>query len=179
MTWWRKSQPVAATVHPRPKPTGSRFGRGAAITALAISLIGGFEGLRTKAYLDPVKIPTICFGSTRGVKMGDEKTVEECKALLEVEIIEHELGIRKCLNNPDAIPEGAYVAFNSLAFNIGVGAFCNSTVLRRTNAGDYTGACEAILMWNKATFGGVKITLPGLTKRRQTERALCLGSLPP
>jgi lysozyme len=38
--------------------------------ALGTSLVAGFEGLRTRAYLDPVGIPTICYGHTNGVMLG-------------------------------------------------------------------------------------------------------------
>lgn len=142
--------------------------------AAAIALVGAFEGLRTVAYLDPVKIPTICFGSTRGVKIGDRKTVEECKALLQVELVEHEQGMRRCLTSPDTLPEGAYVAFVSFAFNVGTGAFCKSTLVRKANAGDIKGACAELSRWDRAAG----IRLPGLTKRRAEERRICENGLP-
>ena len=49
--------------------------------AVAVSVVGGFEGLRQSAYLDPVSIPTICYGETRGVKLGDTRTKAECDAM--------------------------------------------------------------------------------------------------
>ena len=151
----------------------SRLKKGAAIAALAISLVGGFEGLRTKAYLDVVKVPTICFGETRGVKMGDTKTVAECKAMLGEALADFETGMRKCLKNPDAIPAKPYVAFLSLAYNVGTGAFCRSTLVKRVNAGDIRGGCDELLKWDRA--GGVR--WQGLTRRRQEERSLCLSGL--
>lgn len=57
----------------------SRLKKGSAIAATAIALIGSWEGLRTVAYRNIVGIPTVCFGGTRGVKMGDRYTVDECK----------------------------------------------------------------------------------------------------
>ena len=50
--------------------------------ALTLSLISGFEGVRQAAYLDPVGVPTVCFGHTQGVMLGDTKTLEECHDLL-------------------------------------------------------------------------------------------------
>lgn len=141
--------------------------------ALAVAVVGGYEGLRTKAYRDVVGIPTVCFGETRGVKMGDAYTVEECRAMLGDGLVEFEAGVRKCLTAPDRIPDKPYVAFLSLSYNIGTGAFCGSTVARKANAGDLRGACDAILAWNKA--GGRVIA--GLTTRRQGERKLCLEGL--
>lgn len=140
--------------------------------SLAIGLIGGFEGLRTKAYRDNLAygIPTVCFGETRGVKMGDSYTVEECRAMLGDGLVEFEAGMRKCLKSPDAIPDNAYVAFLSLAYNIGTGAFCKSTLVRKLNAGDVRGACNELSKWTRA--GGKQVK--GLVNRRAAERELCL-----
>lgn len=138
--------------------------------SLAVGIVGAWEGLRTKAYRDVVGIPTVCFGETRGVKMGDQYTVDECKAMLGDALVEFETNMRRCLNNPDKIPDKPYVAFLSLSYNIGTGAFCRSTVARKANAGDLKGACDAILMWNRA--GGRVIQ--GLVNRRQDERKMCL-----
>ena len=148
----------------------SRLKKGAAITALALSLVGGFEGLRLKAYLDVVKVPTICFGETKGVRLGQEKTLPECKDLLVSSLQEHEAGMRKCLREPDALPEETYVAFLSFTYNVGVGAFCRSGLSKKANAGDIRGACNELPKWNKA--GGM--AWPGLTRRRAEERVLCL-----
>lgn len=146
----------------------SRLKRGSAVLIALTGLVGGFEGLREYAYRDPVGIPTICFGETRGVKIGDHYTAEQCKTMLGDRLIEFSAGVDKCL--PPGVPDKPYMAFVSLAYNIGVGGFCGSTVVRRVKAGDLKGACDAILMWNKARG----IPLPGLTKRRQAERAVCL-----
>lgn len=141
--------------------------------SLAVGLVGAWEGLRTKAYRDVVGIPTVCFGETRGVKMGDQYTVDECKAMLGDALAEFETGMRRCLTNPDKIPDKPYVAFLSLSYNIGTGAFCKSTVARKANAGDLKGACDAILAWNRA--GGRVIQ--GLVNRRQDERKMCLEGI--
>lgn len=149
----------------------SRFKKGGAVALLAIATIGGFEGMRTRAYLPlPNDVPTICFGSTKGVKLGDVKTVEECKDILLSDIQEHERGMRACLKAPDALSDRTYVAFTSTAFNIGIGAFCGGSIARKINAGDVRGACNAILLYDK--FKGK--ALPGLTRRRKQEQALCL-----
>lgn len=141
--------------------------------SLAIGVVGGFEGLRTKAYRDSVGIPTVCFGETRGVKMGDSYSVEDCKAMLGDALVDFEHGMRACLKAPDAIPDKPYVSFLSLSYNIGQRAFCGSSVARLANAGNLRGACDAILAWNKA---GGRI-LKGLVNRRQQERKLCLEGI--
>lgn len=149
-----------------------RAGTGLTVAgALAISTVGIWEGVRIKAYI-PIKgdVPTVCFGETRGVKMGDEYTLEECRAMLGDALIEFEAGMRKCLVAPDKIPDRPYVALLSLSYNIGTRAFCGSTVAKRVNAGDIRGACNAIPAWNRA---GGKV-IPGLVNRRAAERKLCL-----
>lgn len=138
--------------------------------SLAVQTVGGFEGLRLYAYRDVIGIWTACYGSTKGIKPGMRFSKADCDNLLVGDLIEHEQGMRRCLKDPDALPIKVYVAELSLTFNIGVGAFCRSTVARRTNAGDLRGACDAIPLFNKA---GGKV-IKGLVKRRAQERALCL-----
>lgn len=151
----------------------SRLKKSGVVMAAAVALVGAWEGLRTVAYRDVVGIPTVCFGETRGVKMGDSYTVDECKAMLGVALVEFEQGMRKCLSAPERIPEKSYVAFLSLSYNIGTRGFCGSSVARRANAGDIRGACNAILLWNKA--GGRVVQ--GLVNRRKDEQRICLQGL--
>ncbi|MEI5680451.1 MULTISPECIES: lysozyme [Mesorhizobium] len=149
----------------------SRLKISAAVMAAAVALVGGFEGLRTRAYIPiPGDVPTVCFGETRGVKLGDRYTVDQCKAMLGDALVEFETGMRRCLVAPESIPDKPYVAMLSLSYNIGTRAFCGSTVARKANAGDIRGACNAFTAWNKA--GGRVIK--GLVTRRAEERKLCL-----
>lgn len=148
----------------------SRLKKGSAAALLAIAVVGGFEGLRLNAYRDVVGVPTICYGETRGVKMGDKATKAECDDMLLNGLQEFEAAVLRCTPSIAKAPNERLVAAVSLAYNIGQGAYCKSTVARRFNAGDVRGACDAFLMWNKA--GGV--VWPGLTRRRQAERELCL-----
>lgn len=140
-------------------------------TAVAVGIVGGFEGLRTVAYRDPVGIPTVCFGETLGVKMGDKHTVEECKTMLGARLLEFDRGVVNCVPAIATQAPERRAAHVSLAYNIGTGAYCASTVARRANAGDWVGSCDAFMMWTKAKG----ISLPGLKRRREEERALCLG----
>lgn len=116
------------------------------VLASAIGVVAAHEGLRTTAYIPiPGDVPTICFGKTRGVRMGDVKTVEECHAMLGPRLVEFETGMRSCLTNPDAILDKPYVSFLSVSYNIGVRGFCSSSMVRLANAGDLRGACDALL----------------------------------
>lgn len=153
----------------------SRFAKSAGIAGLAIALVGGFEGWRTVAYRDPPGIWTICAGETHGVKEGDTASIKECRAKLNSRLAEFSARIDRCL--PDDLPEPSYVAMLSAAYNIGPEAFCASSMARRAMARDLYGACDALLAWDKTTVAGIKVRLPGLTKRRQEERALCMEGL--
>ncbi len=143
------------------------------VGAAAIALVGAWEGLRLAAYPDIVGVPTVCYGETLGVELGDKHTKLECDAMLLASLKKHEQGMRRCLKRPDVIPARSYVAFVSLAYNIGVGAFCRSTARRRLNRGDVRGACDAAAWFNKA--GGR--TIRGLINRRAAEHRLCLEGL--
>lgn len=142
-----------------------------AYLAIAAVAVAGFEGLRTAAYLDPVGIPTICFGHTAGVKLGDRKSVEECEALLVDEVAFFGQAIEQAVIVP--ISQEEYAAYTSFAYNVGVGAFKRSTLLRYLNAGDREAACNQLPRWVYAR--GIK--LPGLVNRRNEERDLCLSGL--
>ena len=138
--------------------------------AAAVALVGAWEGLRTVAYRDIVGIPTVCFGETRGVKMGDRYTVEECKAMLGNALVEFETGMRACLKNPDTLPDKVYVSCLAFSYNVETGAFCRSTLVRKASAGDLTGACNELPKWNRA--GGKVVR--GLVNRRAEEQKICL-----
>ena len=140
---------------------------------LSASALGGIavhEGYRGEAYRPvPGDVPTIGFGTTAGVKSGDR--IEPVQALVRKlqDVQKFEGALKQCVRVP--LHQYEYDAFLSLAFNIGPGAFCGSTLVRRLNAGDYAGACAEILRWDR--FRGEP--LRGLTLRRQAENRQCLG----
>lgn len=139
--------------------------------SICVACVAGEEGLRTVAYKDPVGIPTICFGETKGVKLGDKATVEQCKAMLGDRVLEFGRGVDSCVRVE--LPETRKAAFVSFSYNVGTEAFCKSTLVKKLNAGDTVGACDELLRWTSAKG----ITLPGLVKRREQERAMCLEGL--
>ena len=139
------------------------------VSAAALVGIATHEGYRGEAYRDAVGVPTIGFGETAGVKMGDKTTPGRSLVQLLGSTNRHADAIRKCIAVP--LYQHEFDAYVSLSYNIGPGAFCQSTLVKKLNAGDYAGACEEIKRWNRA---GGKV-LPGLTKRREIEYRLCLG----
>lgn len=159
----------------------SRLKKQAAVAALAATVIGGFEGLRQTAYRDPATrgYPwTVCYGETRladgsPVRPGMSFTLDQCKAMLVARADEFGDALEKCVPSAKTMPATRYVAHLSLSYNIGSGAYCKSSVARLQNAGYPRQACDAFLKWNRAAG----VVMPGLTKRRQQERALCLEGL--
>jgi lysozyme len=141
------------------------------LSAVALVSIAGWEGFKSVAYIPvPGDVPTIGFGTTKDVKMGD--TIDPVTALQRKirDVEKFEGAIKQCVHVPLAQHE--YDAYLSLAYNIGSGAFCRSTLVRKLNAQDYEGACKEILRWDK--FKGRP--LQGLTNRRQAEFKQCMGT---
>jgi lysozyme len=149
----------------------SRLRKSGYAAALAVALVGGFEGLRTTAYLDSVKVPTICYGETKGVHLGDTKTKAQCDAMFVQRLDEFAGKVEQCITRP--MSDKTEVAFVSLAYNIGSGGFCKSSVARNYNAGLGKQACASIDLYNKA---GGKVLL-GLVRRRSAEHQLCLEGI--
>ena len=142
-----------------------------ALSASALVGIAVHEGYREAAYRPvPGDVPTIGFGTTAGVQMGDR--IEPVQALVRklADVQQFEGALKRCVRVP--LHQHEYDAFLSLAYNIGSGAFCGSTLVRKLNAGDYAGACAEILRWDR--FQGQP--LRGLTLRRQAEHRQCLGA---
>lgn len=140
-----------------------------AVSAAALVGIANHEGFRDEAYKDAVGVPTIGYGETAGVKMGDKTTPERALITLLDSTEKHADAIRQCIHVP--LYQHEFDAYVSLSYNIGTSAFCKSTLVKKLNRGDYTGACEEIRRWNRA---GGKV-LPGLVKRRKSEYETCMG----
>jgi lysozyme len=138
------------------------------INAAGLALVKSFEGLRLEAYRCAAGVLTIGWGSTGPhVKEGMTITLEEAETLLKTDLARFERGVE--IMAPVAT-DNQFAAMVSLSFNIGLGNFSSSTVLKRHKAGKYQRAADAFLLWNKAK-GNV---LKGLVKRREAERALYL-----
>lgn len=144
------------------------IGLSAALVLAGAGTVSYYEGVSNKAYLDPVGIWTICYGETKGVNKGDYKTDEECLDSLAEELTEHHKKMVMYVKTPISQKEEA--AYLSFTYNVGVGAFSKSTLLKKLNSGDRVGACNQLLRWDKA--GGKR--LKGLTLRRESENKLCL-----
>ena len=137
-----------------------------------IALITEFEGFRSKAYLDVVGVPTIGYGFTKGIQLGDTMTKAQAKYRLASELVEYENAVlRACTNEPNQNEFDALVCF---AFNVGAAGMAKSSVIKAHNRGDHQAAARAFSLWVKA---GGKVW-PGLTRRRAAEAALYLTPMP-
>lgn len=168
----------------KPSPTQVRT-TVAALVLAASTLVGiaVHEGYREDAYIPvPGDVPTIGFGSTAGVRIGDRTTPERSliRLLDEIEGI-YASGVKRCVTAP--LYQHEYEAFVSLAYNVGIATFCRKAkpgrppnLIDLINAGRYAEACARIEAFKYGPDGhGGKKVLPGLVKRRAQERALCEG----
>lgn len=139
------------------------------LSSRGLELIKRHEGLRLKAYTCSAGVWTIGYGHTGPDVTPDLLiTKEHADRLLAEDVADAEKGVFTRLKTPPT--QNQFDAMVSLAFNIGVGAFAKSTVLRLYNAGDTLGASKAFALWNKA--GGKENK--GLLKRRLAEAELFL-----
>ena len=155
------------------KLSGTRVAGGA--LALVLTLAAGFatqfEGRPLNAYADLGGVWTLCWGHTAGVKPGDTATPDECLAYLQHDMGHAYAAVDRCITADLTITQAA--AFTDAAFNIGPKVVCGSTLQRLANAGDIRGACNQLTRWVYAA--GRKV--PGLVRRRQAERALCMEGM--
>ena len=138
------------------------------LSMVGVGFIQSWEGTERVAYLDSVGVPTICTGSTKGVYVGQTATLGECEHRLIEDTTYAGKAIQRCVR--EKITQGQYDALVSLAFNIGGGATCGSTLVRKLNQGDCRGAAEQFLRWDFAKGHRLR----GLTNRRKAERELFL-----
>lgn len=139
------------------------------ISAAGLDLIKSFEGLKLKAYRDPVGIWTIGYGHTRNVKAGQVISPSQAVELLKEDLKDAEADVDRLVKVQ--INPSQRAALVSFVFNLGGTNFAKSTLLRKLNAGDYAGAAEEFGRWVNA--GGQR--LPGLVRRREAEKKLFLS----
>lgn len=143
-----------------------------AISSACVAFVATHEGFVDHTYDDAAGIKTIGYGHTgTDVKAGQTITRQDAQELLVKDAQKHWDGIKKYIKVP--ISQGEADAYTSFAYNVGVNNFRNSTLLKKLNTGDYSGACKQLLRWNRS---GGKV-LKGLTKRRQAEYKICMKGL--
>ena len=139
-----------------------------------IALIKQFEGCKFTAYQDSVGVWTIGYGWTKPVdgkpiRAGMTIKQETAERLLKTGLVSYENDVSRLVKV--GLTQWQFDALVSFTYNLGARSLSTSTLLRKLNAGDYAGAADEFLRWNKA---GGKV-LNGLTRRREAERALFLS----
>ena len=138
------------------------------------NIIKTYEGYSDTVYSCPAGYLTWGYGSRyykgKPVTMGMKFTKEEAEEQLRLDTEHFEYTIQGCVKVP--LFQEHFDALVSFVYNVGQGAFKGSTLLKKLNKGDYKGASEEFKKWDR---GGGRV-LPGLTKRRETEKELfCEG----
>ncbi|REF27770.1 lysozyme [Xenorhabdus cabanillasii] len=142
------------------------------ISENGINKIKSYEGLRLKAYPDPatgVEPWTIGYGHTKGVVPGQVITKQQAEVLLREDLNPIYAVLGQCVKVP--LTQGQFDALCSLIFNVGIGNFIHSTLLKKLNQGDYQEAAQEFLKWDKVN--GNK--LPALFARRKSEQGMFLS----
>ncbi|MGR7900547.1 lysozyme [Klebsiella aerogenes] len=139
-----------------------------------IALVKQFEGCKLTAYQDSVGVWTIGYGWTQPVdgkpiRAGMTIKQETAERLLKTGLVSYESDVSRLVKV--SLTQGQFDALVSFTYNLGARSLLTSTLLRKLNSGDYAGAADEFLRWNKA---GGKV-LNGLTRRREAERALFLS----
>jgi lysozyme len=167
----------------QPSPSSSLLSRKGPLAAVVGSLaatslfatVPKEEGTEYKAYRDIAGIWTVCNGDTNDVHPSLIETPEGCRQRLESQLVAHAKPVMACtpaLSEPGRDYQRA--AAVSLAYNIGVGAYCRSSADRDFDSGQWRAGCDAFLSWSKARVNGRLRVVQGLLARRQRERAICL-----
>lgn len=136
------------------------------------ALIKSFEGCRLTAYMPtPNDVPTIGWGSTgKDIHLGDTWSQDKADARFHSDLKRFGIGVQACLADSPTT-QNEYDACVSLAYNIGLRNFSQSTVLRKHKSDDKDGAADAFRLWVKQDGK----TLSGLVRRRLAESQLYLG----
>lgn len=134
-----------------------------------VDLIKEFEGFRAMAYLDAANVPTIGYGHTKGVKLGQAIAEAEAEAFLRDDLADAEGAVLRLVKVP--LSQNEFDALVSFTFNVGQGNLGKSTLLRKLNAGDRAGAAAEFGKWVNAAGR----QLAGLVRRREAERKLFLA----
>ncbi len=144
------------------------------ISNSGINKIKKHEALMLKPYKDDADKWTIGYGHLlKNGEWWDNITEAFAEDLLRQDLAIAENAVNKYVLVP--VSQNQYDALVSFVYNVGAGAFKNSTLLKKLNSGDIAGASSEFLHWNKITLNGVKKVSPGLIARREREQRLFIA----
>ena len=154
----------------------NNISRGAvALSAAGLLMIAMHEGFSPTPYRDTGGVVTNGFGNAT---ISPNKSVTVIQALEDLKVNTTTAGkaVTRCVTWP--ITQGQYDAYTSFAFNVGVTAFCKSTMSKKANQGDKVGSCNEFDRWVYVAGKDCRIkssNCSGIVKRRQDEKQLCLS----
>ena len=140
-----------------------------ALSAAGLVALASWEAFRAEPYLDIGGVWTDGFGNTNNVNPSKSVSVPQALNQLLINVRTAEGAVNTCITKP--MTQGEFDAFVKFTFNVGNRAFCNSTLVRKFNAGDNVGACNELSKW--VYVKGQRVQ--GLANRREAERKLCLS----
>lgn len=147
------------------------------VSVVGQNLIKEFESLRLESYLCPAGVWTIGWGTTRieekPVVKGMKITIDQAQKYFEKDLQVFETAVSKLVSVK--INQNQFDSLVSLCYNIGIGNFTHSSVLRFLNQEQYIVAAHQMTRWIYATVNGKKIILNGLVRRRAAEKDLFLS----
>lgn len=159
-----------------PRSPRTKIGAALAVLTLAGACLAPFEGRVLHTYPDVVygwKLPTACDGHTGPeLRPGQTFTPAECDEMRNADLEKTYDALAPCLDT-ERLSQQELAAYLSLAYNVGAGAVCRSSIPFKVRHGNRLAACNTILEFNKA--GGQ--VLRGLVRRRAAENSLCLSGL--
>jgi lysozyme len=158
-----------------------------ALSAVGLIAIALHEGYSDKPYLDVAGIWTNGFGNTHNAQQ--KTNVPQALDQLGRNVKAAEDAVNRCVTS--YMGQQTFDSFVSFTYNVGGGAFCNSTMVKKFNAGDKHAACDELPKWSCVTVGegkgdksGIcaskkdnKRLVNGLYSRRMDERQMCLEGL--
>lgn len=159
------------------------------LSALAFSASGLIGLALNESYTDraiiPTKgdVPTLGFGTTTRpdgspVRMGDTTNPVDALQRKQRDLLKFEGAVKQCVRVP--LHQAEYDEYVDMAYNIGTAGFCGSTIVKRLNAQDYAGACNAILLWNRVAAQDCSVpgnrVCWGLWQRRLKSHAKCMAA---
>lgn len=149
--------------------------RGLGLSAIGLIMIAMHEGYSPTPYKDTGGVVTNGFGNAT---ISPNKPVSVVEALSDLRLNTESAGqgVSRCVTAE--MTQGQYDAYVSFAYNVGINAFCKSTMVKLANQGDKVGSCNQFDRWVYVAGKDCRIAknnCRGIAKRRAEEKALCLS----
>lgn len=151
------------------------FKKALGFSAAGLIMLAMHEGYSPTPYKDTGGVVTNGFGNAT---INPNKNVTVIEALTDLQANTHKTGegVARCVTAE--LTQGQYDAYVSFAYNVGINAFCKSTMAKFANQGDKVASCNQFDRWVYVAGKDCRIRANncyGIAKRRAEEKALCLS----